>query len=391
MISLIIVSGDLRVIGGLQIYVRRFIDFAEKMGFSIEVIHRPGIFPCWFSSKANPSRSSAIIERSADLPSWVRYVLTFFTFVLYGSLYCLKVISTSHATLIHVQDTGYAGLVGLFVSKFTGRPLILHVHGKLWTDSFSSYSYYERTIGLLIAKNSDRIILVSRDLLLYYRTLRVPSDKMIVLPTGVNLGLFHLNPLFNSSGASSTSKMLKIGYVGRLDRIKNVESLIRGFAKVTSRSADQLSLIIVGDGPDRRRLEDLARNLGVNATFKGFVNDVVNELSEIDVFVLPSLSEGCPLSLFEAMASGKAIIASNIPSIREIVRHHKEAILIDPHDADELSQAILLLCDDSGLRVELCRNARERVELYDVDKGYRQILEIYQELTRAKQENAAFS
>lgn len=383
--SLVIVSGDLHAIGGLQIYVRKFVDFAEKKGISIEVVHRPGIFPSLYSSRARHSRSLTVIERSASLHPWIRYVLTLFTFVSCGFLYCFKIVRTSSATLIHAQDTGYAGIVGLFVSKLTGKPLILHVHGKLWAGSFSnSYSFYEKTVGLVVAKNAAKIILVSRDLLFYYQSLGIHTNKMVVISTGVDLSLFRPKSLLNSSRAGYKSKALKIGYVGRLDRIKNVEGLLRGFARVVPCTSRQLSLIIVGDGPDRKRLEDLTRTLGVNVTFRGFVNNVAGELSGINIFVLPSVSEGCPLSLFEAMASGKAIVASDLPSIREIVRHRREAILVNPHDTDELKQAILLLCNNSGLRVKLSRNARERAKLYDVDRVYGQILKVYEELVRCK-------
>lgn len=104
-------------------------------------------------------------------------------------------------------------------------------------------------------------------------------------------------------------------------------------------------------------------------------------LSALDIFILPSYTEGCPTSLLEAMASGKAIIASNIPSIREIVSDGKEAILVDPNNANELKHAILLLHDDLNKRAQLGRKARERAKLYDVNIVYNRILKEYQNLS----------
>ena len=171
-----------------------------------------------------------------------------------------------------------------------------------------------------------------------------------------------------------------MGYVGRLDPIKNVDGLIRGFVQAASIDRKHLSLVILGDGPDRARLEELAGTQNVPIIFKGFTNNVPDELLKIDVFVLPSFSEGCPLSLLEAMASGKAIIASNLPTIREIVRQNKEAILVNPHDTNMLQKAILELSNDEVLRNKLANNAKERAKLYDNKRVYSKILDVYRTL-----------
>jgi glycosyltransferase involved in cell wall biosynthesis len=381
-LSLIILSGDLQKIGGLQVYVKKFVDFAKDSGVKVEVLHRPGLFPVRYPSEGKPLRGIAVVERSADLNPCLRYVLTLFTFVLFGILYAFKIVRSSRVNIIHSQDTGYAGIVGLLLSKLTRKPLVLHVHGKLWArSSSSSYSYYERTIGSLIAKNSARIILVSHNLLLYYSGIGIPKNKMCVINTGVNLASYSNETTLDTSGYVHSPQELRIGYIGRLDSIKNVDGLIRGFANATKSAPKRLSLIIVGDGPDRMRLEDLARSLNTAIHFKGFVNDVFKELSTLDVFVLPSFSEGCPLSLLEAMASSKAIIASNLPSISEIVRHEKEAVLVNPYDIDELSQAILLLSRNPDLRAKLGCNAFERAKMYNSHKGYKQILNTYKACT----------
>jgi glycosyltransferase involved in cell wall biosynthesis len=104
----------------------------------------------------------------------------------------------------------------------------------------------------------------------------------------------------------------------------------------------------------------------------------------MDVFVFLSESEGSPIAILEAMAAGKAIIASKIPAIREIVRNGKEAILVDPHSMVDLKRAMLLLFNDSDLRDELARKVRERAELYDIDRVYGQMVKLYQELVVAK-------
>ena len=359
-------------------FVRNFADFAKRRGFQIEIVHRPALFPSKASANESPKPVS-IIENAATLHPLLRYLLTLFSFCLYGSLYCYKIVRASRIEVIHVQDTGYAGLLGLFVSKLTHKPLVLHVHGKLWAKSSSSnYSYYERTFGRLVANNSAKIILVSKSLEFYYNGMGVNSSKMNVVSTGIDLASFQLSA--NDSAKQNGIQELTVGYVGRLDPIKNVDGLIRGFGQAAAIAQKHLSLVILGDGPDRKRLEELAKTQNVPITFKGFTNNVPNELTKIDVFVLPSFSEGCPLSLLEAMASGKAIIASNLPTIREIVKQNKEAILVNPHDTNMLQKAILELSNDEVLRNKLANNAKERAKLYDNKRVYSKILDVYRTL-----------
>jgi glycosyltransferase involved in cell wall biosynthesis len=381
--ALIVLSGNFDSVGGLQIYIRKFVDFVKISGLQVEVVHRPNIFAQKYISNKSLKHNS-IAENLATLHQLLRYALTFFTFCLYGSLYCFKIVRKSQISLIHAQDTGYAGIVGLFVSKLNRIPLVLHVHGKLWAESSSNYSYYERTIGRLIAKNAAKIILVSKSLKLYYHGMGVDDDKMQVVSTGVEIASFSLSSSSNLVKSNEAQRELKVGYVGRLDPIKNVEGLIRGFAKATRRAHNRLSLVILGDGPDRDRLEEISQTIGVAVVFKGFTNNVASELRKIDIFVLPSFSEGCPLSLLEAMASGKAIIASDLPSIREVVRHNQEAILINPYDVAALEGALLLLSNDSTFRTRLGRNARERAKLFDRNAAYEQILRVYKALRTSR-------
>lgn len=88
--------------------------------------------------------------------------------------------------------------------------------------------------------------------------------------------------------------------------------------------------------------------------------------------------------VLEVMAASKAIVASNIPAIREIVRNDKEAILVDPRSMMDLKRAILLLYSSPDLRTRLGRRAHERAELYDIDRVYGQIVELYEKLIAVK-------
>ena len=173
-------------------FVRNLAEFAKNRGFPIEIVHRPALFPR--KASANETHKPvSIIENAGTLHPLLRYLLTLFSFCLFGALYCFKIVRTSRIAVIHAQDTGYAGLLGLFVSKLTHKPLVLHVHGQLWAKSSSSnYSYYERTFGRLVANNSAKIILVSKSLELYYAGMGVNTSKMSIVSACIDVASFQM-------------------------------------------------------------------------------------------------------------------------------------------------------------------------------------------------------
>jgi glycosyltransferase involved in cell wall biosynthesis len=129
-------------------------------------------------------------------------------------------------------------------------------------------------------------------------------------------------------------------------------------------------------------LKQLTSMLGVrqNVEFTGFKREVREYLSTFDVFVLPSKIEGTPISLLEAMAAGKAIICSNIPSINQIVDDGQNAFLFDADDADQLTSILLKLFNEPHLRKELGCNAQSKSKQYSGDIIFSKLLELYQKI-----------
>ncbi|MCC6005323.1 MAG: glycosyltransferase, partial [Thermofilum sp.] len=179
------------------------------------------------------------------------------------------------------------------------------------------------------------------------------------------------------------SEVVTIGYIGGLKPEKNVETLVKAFEGfVKSCPKAKAKLIIIGDGPTRPILEEYVRERGIEniVSFLGFIPNAYKLLNAIDIFVLPSLSEGSPIALIEAMSSGKAIIASDIPAIKELVEDGKEALLFDPRDPVQLKNLILKLYNDPELRKKLGENAKRKAEQYNVDVVFPKMLQIYKEV-----------
>jgi len=136
-------------------------------------------------------------------------------------------------------------------------------------------------------------------------------------------------------------------FVGRFAPAKGLRVLLAAMRDLKDKIPG-LHLVLVGDGPDRQALEDLAAPLGKMVTFTGYLSqdDVAQAMQSCDVFVLPSFAEGVPVVLMEAFASGKPVIATQVAGVGELVKNGQSGAIVPPGDQDSLSDAIVALCQD---------------------------------------------
>jgi glycosyltransferase involved in cell wall biosynthesis len=140
---------------------------------------------------------------------------------------------------------------------------------------------------------------------------------------------------------------------------------------------------IAGEGPERARLEQIVSSLGLSGrvAFLGHRSDVPDLLAAADIFALPSLYEGAPLSVLEAMAAGKAIVTSSIAGTNELVRDDESALLVEPGDAIALAAALRRMLADSALRARLGAVARERAAAdFSVTRATERVTRVYEHL-----------
>ena len=172
-----------------------------------------------------------------------------------------------------------------------------------------------------------------------------------------------------------------VGTVGRLMPIKGFEYLIKAFAQFRRQRGPQESkLVILGDGPLRAALGHCAESHGLSrdVEFLGMRTDVYNLMRVFDVFALPSLHEGVPMALLEAMALGVPIVASRVGGIPEILEDSREAVLVPAKDPEALARAIRVIAGSSDLRAELIRAARARVETqFSIQSSAAKMREMY--------------
>ena len=154
-----------------------------------------------------------------------------------------------------------------------------------------------------------------------------------------------------------------IGTVGRLTPVKGIPYLLQA-ARILLRQGANVKVLVVGDGSIRQDLMTQTRDLGVseNVVFLGHREDTDELLQALDIFVLPSLSEGIPMALLEAMAASRAVVASRVGGIPEIIEDGFEGFLVEPMDVDSLAERCRLLIESPDVARKMGEQGRKRVE-----------------------------
>jgi len=173
-----------------------------------------------------------------------------------------------------------------------------------------------------------------------------------------------------------------VGIIARLVNQKGHKYLIDAFHRARQKNS-RIFLLIVGDGELKNELRRQAKERGLEgeALFTGFREDTEKILSIIDIFVHPSLWEGFGLSILEAMSTGKAVIATKLSAIPELVIDGETGVLVPSKETELLSKKILELSENTELRSRFGNNGRERwKKMFSVDKMIRETENYYDEL-----------
>ncbi|MBN2374472.1 glycosyltransferase [bacterium] len=173
-----------------------------------------------------------------------------------------------------------------------------------------------------------------------------------------------------------------IGTVARLHRDKGVETLLEGAAlAIKSQPGVRLKLLIIGDGPEKGRLSNMAKRLGImdRVIFAGFQPDIIPWISSLDIFCLTSREEGMPQSLLEAMALGKPLIATNVGGVDEVVKDQISGLLVHPEDPEAVCRGILFLIKNPEKALDMGKNGRDAIKRgFLINNTLDQIESIYQ-------------
>jgi glycosyltransferase involved in cell wall biosynthesis len=408
----LVLSGEFFDPGGWAKYVRELAYFLNNYGYRVKIVCRMGkVFPYHIKmsiSDGTKFRQTKAISKHKHKGIYLSYLLQHLPNPLTIAIGTIRVIreikyDKTAWKVVHAHDLSSSFFIAYLLWKLLKIPYVVQIHGfplrewkiKLMNNAnpllcnfvwFLTKMLHNLAISLI--KNSSTILLVNNsEVKSFYERCEIPSNKIKIMPSAINLHEHkkHLLPREDARKilGLAESEVVTIGYIGGLKPEKNVETLVKAFEGfMKSYPKAKAKLIIIGDGPTRPILEEYVRKRGIEniVSFLGFIPNAYKLLNAIDIFVLPSLSEGSPIALIEAMSSGKAIIASDIPAIKELVEDGKDALLFDPRDPVQLKNLILKLYNDPELRKKLGENAKRKAEQYNVDVVFPKMLQIYKEV-----------
>lgn len=284
------------------------------------------------------------------------------------------------ADVIHAHTSFfYSSLVAAALSKRLGLPMVTTLHvgslGEMPLRTRLMAGVYERTLGSLIMAQSKTVIAVSHAVADHAERVGVNPNKLTVIANGVDVDEY--SPAFYKG-----ADRLRFTCVGRLIGNKGPQHLLEAVPALLEVAPDS-EVVFVGDGPMLETLQARATALDLNdsVTFLGSRDDVPDILRDSDVFVRPSLTEGMPLAVLEAMACGLAVIATAVGGTGEVIRHLQNGLLVAPCDGPGLTKALIDLALDERLRRRLGENARLSVEQdYSWERVIEANLDIYDEV-----------
>ncbi|MFX1487141.1 MAG: glycosyltransferase family 4 protein [Promethearchaeota archaeon] len=273
-----------------------------------------------------------------------------------------------HALMDYSTNTASAAAV----SKMMNVPFVYTVQGigtrtdHLFVNAVAEF--YDWTIERLIARVASRAILLSKSLVSRTRKVGIEDSRSVVIPSGVDLD--HFNPrrpevkkraavLRNELGISSNN--IVIGYVGRLVPAKGLSYLILALKHIEREHPD-IVLLIIGDGPEKANLERMAKDLKIKTVFAGWQSDTAPYYAIMGIFVLPSLFEGLPLVILEAMAMGKPVVATNVGGTADLIANRKNGFLVPVRDHERIASALKELIEDSNMRIRIGDINRQKVK-----------------------------
>ena len=300
---------------------------------------------------------------------------------------------------IHAASNFVTGMAAVNTAKALGIPSIYEIRGFWHLTQASKRKGYEdsdhyhlsEALELEVATNADHVFVITQalaDILIDYG---VDENKITILPNSVDVGKF--NPMERDPELEDYLEAydrVVLGYIGSFVEYEGLDLLLEAIASIRKDIDDQLRVILVGDGPVMKELREMSKFLGIDdiVKFTGRVShdEVQRYYSIVDIMAFPRKGRRVcelvsPLKPFEAMAMEKAVIASDVRALAEIVDDGKTGLLHKKDDSSSLAECIKRLIEDSGLRASLSKAGREWVKEHRSSKAIAgRVTQVYENL-----------
>ena len=313
---------------------------------------------------------------------------------LMATIRLARLIRKERPQILHTH-TAKAGTVGRVAALLAGSrrpPIVVHTfHGHVLRGYFGPLrSQFFRLLERWLAARTTALIAVSpqvRDDLVALGVAH--QDRFVVIRLGIELDE-RIAPEQNGRDESRRylgipGDRFAVGWIGRMTAVKRTDDVLVAFKRLRESGVDAV-LCMVGDGPDRPGLEQRAHDLGIarDTLFLGYQEDVAQFYAAFDALVLPSSNEGTPVSVIEALAAERPVVATRVGGVPDVVRDGEDGFLVEAGATGDLADRLGRLARDPALRAQMGKRGRERVLpryaverlVADVDDLYRSLLAV---------------
>ena len=324
-----------------------------------------------------------VLRKSAD----VCQVYEMLTYTISASMHCLRMVKDFDPHVVQVFFGIPSGPIAYLLKKVYGYPYVLFLGGRDVPRKNPDPPYYRLFYGLLtpaiktIWRNASTVVSCSDGL----RELALktdPSVEISVIPDGIDLNKFAFIE------RKAEKKMVKVLTIGRLIPRKGFQFLIKAIPEIAQNVNHDFELKVVGDGPMKAQLVSLAKKLEVDhkIDFVGSApyDELVRHYNDADLFVLPSLAEGMPLVILEAMATGLPVIASKVQGIEDLVQPDTNGYLVEPRNTKQLAKRITKLINEGKIRIQMGHKSLDRVRKYSWENIAQAYLKIFERIVSTR-------
>lgn len=352
--------------GGVERLARELAEWLRDRGCcSTLVTNGPGVAQV---DKHHYAVQMARLEARNDLPTIASL------WEMFRSLWSVsRVLWRTRPDIVHVHFVDYPLLYWLLLRPIFRFKLGITGHGSEVTALLqpSGRGSLPRKLFPALVASCDFRTATSPQIALALATLS--GRNVVTIENGIDVD-------FWQAKAGTSRNPWRLICVGRLSPEKGQAILLQALAKL-ARSWPQLECVIIGEGSQRAPLEESTRQLGLShmVTFAGLLTPtkIRDEFERASIFVLPSLAEGLPLALLEAMAAGLAIVASNVGGVPDVVKDGANGILVAASDSVELAVAIRRLLNDRCERDRMASCARREASFHSLASTTEQFIRLY--------------
>lgn len=300
-----------------------------------------------------------------------------------------SILKREKPDIVHTH-TAKAGMLGRVAAILAGVPVKIHTfHGHVLSGYFGPFKTgLFKSIERILSYFTDKVVVVSEGVRreMVDKLKVVSADKCVVIKLGLDL-----KPFLENQGLVGSFRKeigldrdtLSVGMVGRLVPIKNHEMFLNVARRIKNIAPDiKVKFIVIGDGETRKRMEGYAKkmNLEGDLIFTGWVKNLPAVYADLDVVALTSLNEGTPVSLIEAMTSGRPVIATDVGGVKDIVMDNENGFLIRSEDVDGFTNKLLELLKNKDKRRIFGARGREFArEQYSEERLMKDIKNLYGE------------